>query len=132
MAIGNWPSTDADRQVRPWFNTADIGADEYIPLILGGGPIASGQVLLSWWGDPSLLPGLSSYEITLSCPSGTVCPDPVNIGLATRYVIGGLTNGKTYTMLVTAKNGSSQTIDVSNSVQITPRDHFVYLPLITR
>jgi hypothetical protein len=132
MALGNMPSTDYDHQERPWFTAADIGADEYVPLILYGGPIASGQVLLSWQADSSLLPGLSSYEIALSCPVGAACPGPFNAGRAARYVVGGLTNGKTYTVLVTAKNNSNQAIDVSNSIQIIPNDHFVYLPMINR
>jgi hypothetical protein len=45
-------------------------------------------------------------------------------------VISGLTNGKTYTALVTAKDGSSQPIDVSNTINVTPGNRFVYLPII--
>jgi hypothetical protein len=47
-------------------------------------------------------------------------------------MVGGLTNGKTYTMLVTARNGSNQAIEVSNAIQIRPADHFAYLPLVIR
>jgi hypothetical protein len=33
-------------------------------------------------------------------------------------------------MLVTARNGSNQVIEVSNAFQVTLVDHFTYLPLI--
>jgi hypothetical protein len=129
-ATGAYPTVDIDYQTRPWFGAPDIGADEYTPLILGGGSIASGRVLLTWWADNTLLPGLASYEISFTCPSGAACPGTLNAGTATQYVVSGLTNGKTYSVLVTAKDGSNQEIDRSNTIQVTPADRFVYLPTI--
>jgi hypothetical protein len=132
MATGSSPNNDIDYQTRPWFSASDIGADEYVPIILSGGPIASGKILLTWWVDAALVSGVASYEITLTCPPGAACPGPFNAGTAKQYTVSGLTNGKTYTMLVTAKNSSNQAIETSNSIQIAPSDRFVYLPSVLR
>jgi hypothetical protein len=132
MAVGATVTNDMDFQVRPWPSTPDIGADEYQALVLNGGPAASGKLLLSWWVDSTLLPNVASYEISLVCPAGAACPGALNAGVGHQYVVSGLTNNKTYTLKIVAKDGSNQTLDVSNSVQLTPFEHCVYLPSVIR
>ncbi len=131
-AVGDYPSNDVDNQSRPWLNATDIGADEYMPIVLSGGPVSSGKLLLKWWTDTSLVPGVAAYEISLSCPPQAACPGPINAGNVSQYTIGGLTNGKTYTVLVTAKDGSNQALEVSNAASMMPTDKFVYLPMVVR
>jgi hypothetical protein len=131
-ATGSASGKDMDDQARPWFGAPDIGADEYVPIVLSDGLVARGKVLLTWWVDSALVSGVASYEISLTCPPGAACPGPLNAGAANQYVVSGLTNGKPYTMWVTAKTSSNQTIDVSNSIVLTPMEHFVYLPSVVR
>jgi hypothetical protein len=131
-AAGSAVNNDVDEQWRPWLSAADVGADECVPLIAGGGPVASGQVLLNWWADTTLLTGVAHYDLSFTCPPGAVCPGTINAGTNQQHLISGLTNGKTYTVVVAAKDSSNQTLSVSNSIQFIPADHFIYLPLALR
>jgi hypothetical protein len=125
-------TADVDAQPRPWLGTADVGADECVPLILGGGPVASHQALLSWWVDTLLLTDVDHYDLSFTCPPSAACPGVVNAGNNRQYFATGLTNGATYGVTVTARNGANQALGVSNYFQLTPVDQFVRLPLIQR
>ncbi|MGE0528413.1 MAG: hypothetical protein AB7P49_15190 [Bdellovibrionales bacterium] len=74
----------------------------------------NGQVSLSWLPSTDALSGVVSYSIY---------QDGIPLGGAatTSYTVPRLTNGKTYTYTVRAKDRSGNESGPSNSVNATPR-----------
>lgn len=131
-ANGSSMDVDIDGKSRALFAPADIGADEYVPIVLSVTPIANTALRLQWKTNAALVTGINHYEISISCESGANCPGTINAGLQTSYVLSNLTNFKHYTFTVSAKNSGNAVIDTSNSVGATPTDRFVYLPVVLK
>jgi hypothetical protein len=129
---------DIDGDSRLLFSPPDIGADEYAPIVLTSIPVASGTLKLNWKTDTVVVKGVDHYELLVFCPPGANppnggdCPATFDQIHETSYVLSGLSNYKTYTMTVRAKDSSDGLIETSNTVTTFPTDIFVYLPGVFR
>ncbi|NIV35647.1 MAG: hypothetical protein GWN58_41195 [Anaerolineae bacterium] len=136
QATGSTTTTDMDGESRSLSGEPDIGADEYVPMVLSVYPVASGTLHLSWQTNLSLVPGLDHYNIAFSYEPGASPPDqgdsPVDAGTQTEYTLTGLSNYRRYTMTVEARDASDALIANSNTVNRFPTDILTYLPLILR
>jgi hypothetical protein len=131
-ASGSSMDIDIDGESRLLFPPADIGADEYVPIVLSAVPFANAALRLSWKTNAALVTGIHHYEISISCESGANCRGTANAGSQTSYVFSNLTNYKNYSFTVTAKNSSNGSIDSSNLATAMPVGNFVYLPLVLK
>jgi len=126
-------STDIDHQPRPFYGGADLGADEYAPIILWGASAGSGAVSLGWHLDPHLNLEPAYYRIVVSCPVGALCPPGITVSAEEEsYLMVGLENYYDYTISVEAISQSGVVLATSNSVTVFPTDHRVFLSLILR
>jgi hypothetical protein len=142
QAAGSLMPEDIDGDARLTLGVLDIGADEYVPPSLRlTGPWRGDETLrVSWEPDQVVAEAVDHYDLVVSCeqgaspPSEGPCGSPINVGLETSYTLTGLTNGKTYTIAVEARDSSSTLIASSNSVSGIPRvfDFSVHLPLVFR
>ena len=126
---------DLDLDSRLIFPPADIGADEYLPIVLTVTPFAVGQLRLDW--KPNRLASTAHhYTIAFTKDSSAANPaegaSPINAGTATSLVLTGLTNYQQYIFTVQARNASSIVLDSSSSVAAMPVDQFVFLPMALR
>ena len=135
QASGSVTAVDIDNQSRAFFGTADVGADEYAPIILNVLP-GDQTLTLSWVTDSDLVTGLDHYEIVVSQGGGAnppaEGPSPIDAGTSTSFTLTGLTNDETYTISINARNGSSGLIAASNTVTPFPTDDILYLPIMVR
>lgn len=129
-------AVDLDLDSRLLFPPADIGADEYLPIVLTVTPFAARQLRLSWKPDTGLAATTHHYTIAFTKESGAVNPaegaSPINAGTATSLVLTGLTSSKQYIFTIQARNASNTVLDSSNNVAAAPADRFVFLPMICR
>ena len=81
------------------------------------------------WELATTLPATATWRITYTGSAGTP-PSPItNIPLATRaYTLTGLTNYTPHTFTLSAMDNGSAVL--TQTIQATPTDHLVYLPLI--
>jgi hypothetical protein len=126
---------DLDMDSRIVFAPADIGADEYAPIVLTVTPVAAGKLRLSWKANGWLASLTHHYTILFTKENGAANPaeggSPINAGMNTSLVLTGLTNYKEYVFTIHA-NSVDKVLDSSNAVAVRPIDHFVFLPLIRR
>lgn len=135
QATGGTTPIDIDGEPRSLFAPADIGADEYLPIVLSVAPTAFSTLTLSWKTNQGLAATTHHYQVNVTPESGAAPPaqgTSINAGTATRFTLTGLTKGKRYTIVVQARNASNAVIDSSNTVTGVPVDKFVYLPSIRR
>jgi hypothetical protein len=128
---GQAPTVDINLKSRTLFAPADIGASEYVPLVVSVSPARSGSLWISWVTDTSLVTGINHYEIIITCEAGATCPAAVNAGLSTRYALQGLTNSRTYTIRVQAWT-ATQAIETSNAIAAKPMAYSIFLPALLR
>jgi len=136
QATGSSTAIDIDRESRALLSPPDIGADEYVPIVLSAFPVPSGSLGLNWKINTSLVTGLDHYNIVYSHEPGAADPSegpsPINAGTQTSYSLTGLSNHKRYTMTIEARGISNTLIATSNTVTAFPTDVFVYLPIVLR
>jgi len=136
QASGSSVPTDIDTQSRTLYPPADIGADEYVPIVLTVSPIASGKLFLSWTPDALLAAGTHHYTIAYTHEAGANNPvegvSPINVGSTNSFILTGLTNNKQYTFSIQARNAANTVLETSYSVSVKPVNNFVRLPLILR
>jgi len=134
-AISSTDLVDVDDESRLIFAPADIGADEYLPIVLTVTPVADGQLRLNWKTDTSLASSTHHYMISFTKESGAANPaeggSPINVGTATSKVLTGLTNGAQYTFTIQAYSASAM-LDQSNNIAARPADNFIFLPAVLR
>ncbi len=131
-AIGSTMDVDIDGESRLLFPPADIGADEYVPIVLSVTPFADRALRLDWRTNTTLVTNIDHYMISITCQSGANCPSPTNTGLQASFIFSNLTNSKNYSFTVTAKNSSNGSIDLSNLAIAMPVGNFIYLPLVLK
>ena len=136
QASGSTMLVDIDSESRSMFGDPDIGADEYVPIVVAGGPVASRTIRLWWNPNPSLASGVHHYAIVFTAESGASSPSegdsPINAGMNTNYTLTGLSNYKQYTFAIEARDASNALIADSNAVTIIPTDIFAYLPCVLK
>ena len=137
QAVGSSMETDIDNEDRTSAGSPDIGADEYIqPALVLESPRPSSQTLqLRWTPNSAVAAGVHHYNLIVACepdaspPREGSCGTPINAGLTTSFTLTGLTNEKTYRILVEARNASNGLLATSNQVTGTPVEfdwlHFV-------
>jgi hypothetical protein len=139
QALGSTQELDVDGETRDYGVSADIGADEYVPLLLLDRPRpADRKLYLHWTPNAATAAGTASYSVHVSCPAGASAPaegscnSAINAGLTTTFVLTGLTNEADYSIYVQALNGSGGVIATSNTTVGTPLnlDNRVVLPLV--
>lgn len=134
-ASGSVTAVDIDNQFRSDFTPADIGADEFAPIVLS---VQANDTLLvvNWEADTSLLSGLDHYEVIVTHGGGASPPNegssPIDVGTNTSIVLTGLTNNATYTITIEAKSGSNSVVGSSNTVATFPTDDIIYLPYVQK
>jgi hypothetical protein len=98
-------------------------------LILAASP--RNQAVRLNWELATTLPATATWRITYTGSTGTP-PSPVtNIPLATRaYTLTGMTNYTPHTFTLSAMDNGSAVL--TQTIQATPTDHLVYLPLIRK
>ncbi len=119
---------DFDQVLRPQLGGWDIGAFEFQPnLVLTGTP-GDHTIHLTWQVNISL-PASATWQIDYLPGNGSP-PSPVTgIANAARdYQLSGLTNYTAYTLTLTAFDGGSPL--VTDTIQVTPSNHLVSLPLV--
>jgi hypothetical protein len=135
-AIGSVTANDIDGQTRPYNIISDYGADEYEPFPLIA--FASDQSLkLDWASGVKVFEGGVNYgEIIVTCPPGAHPPDqggcgqPINVGTATTFTLTGLSNFKSYTLIVNARDTSQNLLATSTTLTVSPTDMIIFLPLV--
>jgi hypothetical protein len=135
QASGGTTPTDIDAESRSLFAPADIGADEYLPIVLSVAPTAIAKLTLSWKTNQALAATTHHYQVNVTPGPGAAPPaqgTSINVGTATSFTLSGLTIGKRYTIVAQARNASNGVIDTSNTVSALAVDRFVYLPTIMR
>ncbi len=135
QAVGSTMPTDIDYDSRTLFPPADIGADEYLPIVLSVAPTGISRLTLSWKTNPVLASSTDHYQVNVTPGAGAAPPaqgTSINAGTATNFTLSGLTIGKRYTIVVQARNASNGVLDSSNSVVGIAADKFVYLPSTMR
>lgn len=134
QASGSSTAVDIDNQSRTLLPPPDVGADEFVPLILRASP-GDGLLRLNWTAVPGLLIGLEQYRVLVTPGPGAAPPTQgtsFSVGLNTNVTLTGLTNYADYTIRVEAWNGSGVTIGTSNTITASPTDRQVFLPLVTK
>jgi hypothetical protein len=135
QATGSTSPTDIDGESRSLFAPADIGADEYLPIVLSVAPTAVTKLTLAWKTNQVLAATTHHYQVNVTPGAGAAPPAQgisINVGTATSFILSGLTIGKRYTIVVQARNASNGVIDTSNTVTGLAVNKFVYLPSIMR
>jgi hypothetical protein len=141
QALGSSEELDVDREARYYGSAADLGADEYVPILFLHEPRPGDQKLtLHWTPNAATAAGAVSYSIHVTCPPGAKAPaegscnSPFNVGLTTSFTLTGLTNGAEYGLYVDALNGAGRSIAMSNTTTGTPDryDHRLLLPAVFR
>ena len=129
---------DFDGQNRHFNNISDLGADEYWPFSLSGIP-GDGSIFLNWFTDaPYLVGGVTRYDVIITCPTGANppeqgnCGQPINAGSGTTFRLTGLTNFRSYTIIIKAKDSLNTTIAESTTLQIFPTNLQIFLPSIVK
>jgi hypothetical protein len=134
-AVGSGIKVDVDDESRVLFAPADIGADEYLPIVASAAPTANRVLQVSWQPNSALASSTHHYQVVVTPEAGAAAPTQgtsINVGKATQVTLTGLTNYKHYTMVVQSRNASNEVLDSSNTVLAMPVDQFVYLPAIQR
>jgi hypothetical protein len=135
-AIGSVTSVDFEGESRTLFPPPDLGADEYVPIVLSVSPVATGALGLNWKTNTSLVTGVHHYNIIYSRDLGANFAQqgvsPINANTATNFLLTGLTNSKRYTFTVEARDSSNTLLDSSNIVVAIPFGNFVYLPAVIK
>jgi hypothetical protein len=135
QANASTQQTDLDDDSRTLFAPADIGADEYLPIVLTVTPVAPGKLRLSWKPDGWLASATHHYTISFTKENGAANPaegtSAIDAGTNTSFVLTGLTNGAQYTFRIQAFS-SSALLDQSNSVVAIPAKNFLFLPSVLR
>jgi len=137
-AIGSSINVDFDGQNRQYNSISDLGADEYWPFSLFGSS-GDGSIFLNWSsGLPYLVGGANRYDVIITCSAGADPPDqgncgqPINAGSETTFRLTGLTNFRLYTFIIDAKDSLNTTIANSTTLQISPTDLLIFLPVIIK
>jgi hypothetical protein len=119
---------DFDRVHRPQMGGWDIGAFEFLPSLVLGGTPGNKTIYLSWQVNTTL-PASVTWQIDYTPANGTQ-PSPVTgIANATRtYILDGLTNYTLYTVTLTALDSGNPLL--TDTVQVIPSDHLVWLPVL--
>lgn len=134
QAASSTTASDFEGDSRTQFGAADVGADEYAPIVLTA-VSSDSQLQLSWQAKPGLLTDLNRYQIRVTPSAGAANPNEgisINAGLQTTFTLTGLTNYKNYTVFIEARNNGDTVIGQSNSVTIFPTDIAIYLPMIVQ
>lgn len=134
QATGSTTAVDIDNESRSISGLPDVGADEFVALVLSASPL-DGQLRLNWTAEVALLPGLDHYQIQVIPASGANDPaegTSIDAGTQTSFMLTGLTNYKNYTITIDAQTGAGSTIAQSNTVNVFPTDMHVYLPIILK
>lgn len=131
-------SHDYDDQYRPHGELSDYGADEYHPfdLVFVSG---DGIITVDWTKSVQLFEGgVSRYGILVNCgadansPIEVQCGEEVDIGISTKLTLSGLTNFKTYSILINAYDSEGKKLATSIPIQAFPSDILVFLPVINK
>ena len=123
---------DNDKRDKP-----DMGADEYVPLPLYVSSRDS-ALLLNWGINPSLMPSLHHYELTVQCQIGANPPNEIgcgqtfDLGTKTVFLLTGLSNYKNYTLSVTSKDQAGAILEIFRTVTAFHTDIYVFLPLLIK
>jgi hypothetical protein len=134
-AIDSSEPTDIDGESRTIFAPPDIGADEYVPIVLTAAPGGAGRLLLIWRPNASIAANTSHYSIIVTPEPGTNPPpmgSPIDAGTATSFVLDSLSDTRTYTLSVQALTDTDLVIETSNTVVAMPLPYAVFLPLLTQ
>jgi hypothetical protein len=126
---------DIDNQHRSEISLPDVGADEFVPFTSFQSVSGDTSVSLNWQVDGALLPGLAWYEVVVTPSTGAVAPTQgtsFSVGLNTNITLTHLTNYKSYTIVVEARNQAGDLLAKSSSVTVMPTDIFVYLPIVIK
>lgn len=134
QATGSSTQTDLDGDAR---SVPDIGADEWVPFPLTA---AAGdrRLDLSWFPNAGLGTIVGRYEVVVACSPGAAAPregacnTPIGVGSRTEFSLTGLTNGKTYTVKVSAKSASGEALSESPATPAAPwiPASLVFLPTL--
>lgn len=137
-AISSAINVDFDGQNRLQNSFSDLGADEYWPFSLTGSP-GDGSIYLNWTtGINHLVGGVNSFAIIVTCPDGGSPPSqgncglPINVGSGTSFNLTGLSNFKLYEIMIIAKDSEDTTIATSSTLQLSPTDLIVFIPVIIK
>ena len=138
QAAGSPTGDDFEGQSRPYNGVPDLGADEYWPFPLVAAP-GDGTLKLDWTaGAITLTGGVNHYEVIVTCPSGANppaqggCDAPINAGTGTTFTLTGLTNFKSYSLKINARDASNNLVAGSTNITASPTDFLIYLPLTIR
>ena len=134
QAVGSSTSVDIDNQSRTDFTPADVGADEFAPIVLTA-VSNDAELQLNWEADTNLLAGFHHYQILVTPSGGANAPNEgtsINANTQTSYTLTGLTNYENYTIVVEGQTNANAKIGQSNTITIFPTDIHLYLPTIIK
>jgi hypothetical protein len=134
-AIDSSEPTDIDGESRTIFAPPDIGADEYVPIVLTAAPSGAGRLLLNWRPNAVLAANTSHYSIIVEPEPGANPPpmgSPIDAGTATSFVLDSLSDTRTYTLSVQALTDTDLVIETSNTVVTMPLPYATFLSLLTQ
>jgi len=126
---------DIDLEPRTLFGAPDIGADEYMPIVLAARGAASDSLWLQWDTSPDLIPDVDHYDVVVSCPAGASPPDqgacdaPIHAGQRGDFTLTGLTTSALYTIVIQAQAASHTVLESSNTVQARTAPFYSFLPI---
>jgi hypothetical protein len=142
QATGSSIPTDIDGEQRVDCGPLDIGADEYLaPALVLLNPRLGDQALhLTWEPNQTVAQAVHHYNVIVSCeqgaspPAGEACDSPINVGNQTTYSLTGLTNGKTYSITVEARDSANELLASAGPVEGMPVgfDFSLFLPSLWR
>ena len=134
QATNSTTPVDIDNESRASFAVADLGADEYAPIVLAVLPAGNGTLTLRWQTNTDLIAGVDHYRIIYSREAGASAPNegssPINAGIQSSFTLTGLTNDKAYTFTVEARDNAGNVLALSNTVSARVVNHFVYVPVV--
>jgi hypothetical protein len=129
-------AVDFEGDPRPAGGGPDLGADEYAAAIALRAVPQDGALHLIW--NEVVHPDLASFALVYSRPSGASDANqgasPIaNLPSNTRsFVLTGLSNYRTYTLSLVARDQSQADLFASNTIRAIPSDRFVFLPQALR
>jgi hypothetical protein len=134
-AVGSGLTIDIDGESRTLLAPPDIGADEYLPMILAAAPVGHGRLYASWLTEPHLAAQVDHYLVIVEPTVDAAPPSEgttIEVGSAVGLMLTGLTDGLPYTVTVQAMSAGPTVLETSNLVQAIPLPYALFLPTTRR